>query len=481
MTMETQIAIIGGGGAGLSAAAAAVESGADVVLIEKRTAMGGNSAMAEGLFAVESPAQKRMNITATRDEAFRIAMAYAHWRLDARLVRTFIDKSGDTIDWLEKKGMFFDWIPPYYPEQPIITWHYVKGRGIVITRLLADFCTEQGVRFLHNHRAVQLLTGSEGALTGVRVLSVTGDAVEVKAKCVIVATGGYGGNAGLLHRHCPEYGDHFVHRGIANEGDGLQMTSEIGGATEGLGILQLSGHTCSVLPMPAGAVCEEPNSIWVNREGVRFIDETTAFNHFESINGVVRQPGRLCYVLFDQPMVQAVAARGIIKGAGRLVPPGTKIEDLEDLLREESGSNPGFIRIADRWGEIAHWMGIEPDVLVSTIEEYNGFCRVKHDDDFAKNPDYLDGFLTPPFYAIKCYPSYLGTIGGIKINHRMEVVNSDHKPIPGLFAAGSETGGWETDTYNVILSGSTFGFAVNSGRIAGEHAVQYLLKSGGHL
>ena len=77
--------------------------------------------MAEGLFAVESSAQKRLNITAGRDEAFRIAMAYAHWRLDARLVRAFIDKSGDTIDWLEKKGMYFGWIPLYYPDQPMRT------------------------------------------------------------------------------------------------------------------------------------------------------------------------------------------------------------------------------------------------------------------------------------------------------------------------------------------------------------------------
>ena len=95
MVLETQILVVGGGGAGLSAAAVA-ELGADVTVVEKRHIPGGNSAPAEGLFAAESSAQKRMNITAGRDEAFRIAMVYAHWRLDTRLVRVFVDKSGDT-------------------------------------------------------------------------------------------------------------------------------------------------------------------------------------------------------------------------------------------------------------------------------------------------------------------------------------------------------------------------------------------------
>ena len=104
-TLETQIAIVGGGGAGLAAAVAAAEKGANVIVLEKRHDLGGNSARAEGLFAAESPAQKRLKIDAPRDELFKMAMDYAHWKLNARLVRAFIDKSGDTIRWLEQKGL----------------------------------------------------------------------------------------------------------------------------------------------------------------------------------------------------------------------------------------------------------------------------------------------------------------------------------------------------------------------------------------
>jgi fumarate reductase flavoprotein subunit len=119
-------------------------------------------------------------------------------------------------------------------------------------------------------------------------------------------------------------------------------------------------------------------------------------------------------------------------------------------------------------------MGVAPEVLQATIDEYNRFCDQGYDESFSKEPRYLQALRNPPYYAIKCHSSFLGTIGGIKINHHMEVLNHQLRPIPGLYAAGVDTGGWEGDTYNGVLAGHTFGFALNSGRIAGENAVKYI-------
>ena len=91
-----------------------------------------------------------------------------------------------------------------------------------------------------------------------------------------------------------------------------------------------------------------------------------------------------------------------------------------------------------------------------------------------KDRRYLFPLRNPPYYALKCYQGFLGTIGGIKINHHMEVLDQQDDPIHGLYAAGSITGGWESDTYCLRLSGSAFGFALNSGRIAGENAAVYM-------
>ena len=141
--IETDVVIIGGGGAGLSAAVAAGEKSSHVVVLEKRAALGGNSALAWGIFAAESPVQKRAMIDCRRDDCFKIAMGYAHWKIDPRIVRAFIDKSGDTVRWLEEKGLKFDCIP-FYPNQ-IPTWHVPKGRGAKMMKVLTGECRKLGV------------------------------------------------------------------------------------------------------------------------------------------------------------------------------------------------------------------------------------------------------------------------------------------------------------------------------------------------
>jgi len=152
-----------------------------------------------------------------------------------------------------------------------------------------------------------------------------------------------------------------------------------------------------------------------------------------------------------------------------IIPPRTVIPELDSLLRQHM--QKGTVMIADSWDDIAAWIGAESNTLKNTVKEYNTYCDRGIDVEFAKDRRFLVPLVTPPFYAMRCYPDFLGTIGGIKINHNMEVLNITGRPIPGLYAAGVDTGGWESETYCAVLSGSTFGFALNSGRIAGENAV----------
>jgi NADPH-dependent glutamate synthase beta subunit-like oxidoreductase len=133
-------------------------------------------------------------------------------------------------------------------------------------------------------------------------------------------------------------------------------------------------------------------------------------------------------------------------------------------------------KISDSLDEIAKWMKADPEVLKATIAEYNASCDQGYDSQFAKEKRYLQALRTPPYYVFKCSVVYLVTMGGIRVNQYMEAVDDMDKPIPGLFAAGSDTGGYESDTYCVLLPGSTFGFAINSGRIAGENAAKYTTK-----
>ena len=140
----------------------------------------------------------------------------------------------------------------------------------------------------------------------------------------------------------------------------------------------------------------------------------------------------------------------------------------------KGGSIKGTAKISGSWDEIAEWIGATPDTLKTTVDEYNGYCDRGYDEVFAKDRRFLTPLRTPPYYAMRCYPGCLGTIGGIKINHRMEVLDSQRRPIPGLYAGGVDTGGWESETYCGVLAGSAFGFALNSGRIAAENAIEYM-------
>ncbi len=467
-TIKTEIVIIGGGGGGLTAALSAREKGVDVTVLEKRRTPGGNAAIAGGIFAAESHLQKRMKIDARRDEFFRIAMFHNHWKINPRLIRTIVDRSGDTIQWLEEKGVRFEGVPHFLPNQVRI-FHLPQGHGAGLVKALVQKCKESGVRLLCETPAKRIVTGENGSLVG--VLAETKEKqFRVDAKAVIIATGGYAGNKELLKKYYPDYTEDLYSVGMPHMGDGLLMATEIGAATEGLGNLQLRGPYFRG-PLDLITVAMEPNTIWVNKKGERFVDEATGFCWPEAANALNRQPDKISYTLFDEKIKNNLIEDGVVKGYSRF-PAGTKMTDLGKKLRLES--KKGGIKISDSWEGIAKWIGVSPKVLRATINEYNRFCDRGHDEMFVKDRKFLVPLRTPPYYALKCYQGFLGTIGGIKINHHMEVLNHQDDPILGLYAVGSDTGGWESDTYSLILSGFALGFAVNSGRIAGENAARQI-------
>ena len=474
--LNTEIVIVGGGGAGLAAAVAAGEQGAHAILLEKRHALGGNSAMAGGLFGAESPVQKRMMIDASRDQLFKAAMEYSHWRINPWIVRAYIDKSGDTIRWLEEKGLQFDHIPVLYPNQVPRTWHCPNGGGAALLKVLAKNCEDLDVQLFPQTAAKRILSSEKGGVAGVVAVKEEKE-FTMNARCIIIATGGYAGNKELLKKYYPSYNENMELLGLPHMGEGLLMATEIGAATEGLGLVQLNGarfpgsHFLS-------AIVGEPSLILVNKKGERFVDESYPY-YFEQGNAVDRQPDKICYALFDNKVKQYIIEDGL-KRVGPGLPKVNflqpKIEQNELEKELQSQADKGKVKISDSLGEIAKWIGVATEVLKATIDEYNFFCDRGHDEIFVKDQRYLMALRTPPYYTIKCHSGFLGTLGGIKINQYMEVLDGQDNPIPGLYAAGADTGGWVGDTYSARhLAGCAFGFAINSGRIGGENAAKYLL------
>jgi fumarate reductase flavoprotein subunit len=497
--LTTDIIIIGGGGAGLAAALAAAEKGCtNIIVLEKAGSTGGNSAMAHDLFGVESPVQTRMGTDASRDHFFQVAMRWCHWsKVNPRLVRAFIDKSGDTIRWLQEKGIKFE-LGQYYINQSPRIRHCIEGEGAELMKTLGRLCREKGVEILTHARAYKLLRGERGNVSGILAKRKERKIV-VHGKCVIVTTGGYAANKELLQKYCSYYNPETVTcDGVSgNVGDGISMASDIGVALAGLGHIMFRGPIAysskPVLLMledgkfriGLGTILWEPETIWVNKRGRRFIDEGHNLASFASANTVAQQPDCIMYSLFDDTTRQRMEEQGLIRPGAyggqishRFKRPvaGMPIPGLGEELQKKA-VNDETIKVSGSLKEIADWIGVRPEILKTTVEEYNNACAQGHDPVFCKDRRYLLPIRKAPYYAIKGHASVCDAIGGIKINERMEALDGEDEPIPGLYAGGSATGCWESENYCYEMTGHLLGFALNSGRMAGENAAEYVAES----
>lgn len=477
--LEADVVIVAAGAAGLAAAIAAAEKGARVIAFEKAATTGGTGNMGMGLFAVESRLQRLKQIPLTREEAFNIFMDYTHWRVDARLVKAYIDKSADTIDWLEEMGVEFFEPAAYFPGANF-TWHIVKpssGRqetevAAFMMKIMTERAKELGVQILLQTPAKKILK-DRGRIVGVIAEDKSGAAIQAKAKAVIIATGGFGDNPDMIKKYTGyEWGkDLFSFRIPGLAGDGIRMAWEVGaGATE------MNMEIIYGLPEgdPLGAlnIAFRQPALMVNLLGERFMNEGIIRNTTFTGNAIARQKNRCAFNIFDEATKKYYEETGF--DSLSVVFPFTKISDFDAELKQALDQGYGHIFVANSLAELANKTGINPDGLRKTVDEYNKACETGRDEIFNKNPRYLKPVKQPKFYAGRLFPRGYGTLGGIKINYKTEVLTRDHEVIPGLYAAGTDACAIYGDSYVFVLPGNTMGFAVNSGRIAGENAVEYI-------
>jgi fumarate reductase flavoprotein subunit len=495
--LHADLVIIGAGGAGMAAAITAMERGcSSVLLLEKAGAPGGSTALAHDIFGIESPVQKLAWFDTSKDDIFRVHMEWTHWTVDPRIVRAFIDKSGDTIRWLEEMGQRFELMLMYPNQSPLIR-HALKGRGVELSRLLRKNVEDRGARLLTRTRATRILRDERGRISGVLAETADGE-VTITAKTVIITTGGYGNNREMLRKYYPYYKETMTYDGPrSNTGDGITLATQVGAALTGLGSMNMHGPSAlptsgadllaiddaldargNPLKVSIMAMCLEPDTIWVNKRGMRYVNEGYILQFFAYGHIVARQPEGLSYTIYDSGLVRQKERDGIYhQEAPGWAPPDTYICNIPlPGLERELRKPHEVVKVADSWDELADWMGVDRAALRKTVDEYNAACDQARDPVYGKDRRYMKPLRTPPFYAIVGQAHICDTIGGIKIDERMQVIDTEEAPIPGLYAAGVTTGGWEAETYDYELTGHLVGFAINSGRIAGENAVEYLAR-----
>ena len=176
-------------------------------------------------------------------------------------------------------------------------------------------------------------------------------------------------------------------------------------------------------------------------------------------------------MVFDDAIKQLYIDKGV--DVQSFVLQKSDIKGFDESLSQGIEKGNQYLFKADTLEELAEMTGIEKETFLKTVETYNYYCKT-HDAQFGKRHDYLRPIQKGPFYAGKFFPGAYGSLGGIKINHKTEVINEQFAPIPGLYAAGADTCTIYGDSYMFLLPGNSMGYCLNTGRMAGEHAAEYV-------
>ena len=479
--METDIVVIAAGASGLAASVAAAQGGARIITLEKGSTTGGTGNMGMGPLGIESRLTRLKQFQPTRDEAFEVFMNYTHWRVNAQLVRAYLNKSGDTINWLESLGVEFvepaSYFPSAYP-----TWHLIKpatGKpgpmsSATMMRILTDRAKELGVKLLLQTPARKLIR-EEGRIVGVIAEDQSGNDLEIRAKAVIIATGGFGDNPKMIKKFTGfNFGeDLFSFRIPGMEGDGLRMAWEAGADRAEMTMELIYGmpEAMSIGPELHEA-CRQPHLL-VNLLGERFVNEAIMPNTTFTGNAISIQKDRCAFLLFDDSIREAMEKDFDFLS---VVFPFMRIADFREKIETAIKGGYEHLFIADSLAELATKTGIDPAGLETTLQAYNQDCNSGYDQLFNKEHRFLRPLRQPPLYAARFFPSAYGSLGGIRINARAEVQDKNWQSLPGLYAAGTDACTIYGDSYVFVLPGNTMGFAVNTGRIAAESALTYIKK-----
>ena len=476
---QIQIVVVAGGPAGLAAAVAAAEKGARVAVLEKRAVPGGLANSGMGILAVESHYQKEANIDLTVEKAVAMMMEYTHYNIDGRLVRRYFGQSADTIEWLEGMGVEFEGAFRYFSKSEP-TWHIVKtGKKIgpaaarLMNQKLAARAEELGVNIYYECVGKKVLKDGDGKISGLLATDKIGRNFVIDCDAVIIACGGASGNPEMIFEETGyQYGvDLFNFSSPAITGDGLKMAWEAGADRLPVRIEQaaLCGGL-DTLPSCVPNVMMQPNLL-VNLSGKRVMNEEQMENTTYLGNAASIQEKRVLFSIVDSEIAEYYAKNGIDKTS--LVRNDPDVSSFPEAVDAALKRGNRSVFRADSLKELAELTGIDAQALQQTVDSYNACCETG-DEEFFKAQEYMRPIRKAPFYAATIYPGGYGTVGGIRINENCEVLRN-FRPIPGLYAAGADACNLYNDSYMFLLPGNSMGFAVNSGRIAGTEAAEYVL------
>lgn len=446
---KCDVVVIGAGGAGLSAATAAASRNMDVIVLEKMGIAGGNSNFSTGgLNASQTIIQKKLGIEDSNEQYFRDTMVGGKNLNDEALVRNMVEHSAETVDWLMSLGADLTDVGKMAGSTNSRT-HRPQGGGAIgahLVPILHKAALDAGAEIRFRNRVVDILEEG-GKPAGVRVrASRNGEEYEyeIRAKSIVVATGGFGANPKMLVKFRPELEGFGTTNHPGATGDAFSWVEKFG--ADLVQMDQIQTHPTVVVG--SGLMITEAvrgnGAIMVNRSGERFINEMLTRDVTSA--AVLNQEGKTAFLVFDQGIYDSLKA-------------------IRDYDRRGLLKKGGTLR------ELAENAGLDAEKFENSVEKYNAFQKSGVDSEFGRNKSEMPRAIeTGPFYAVEIEPAVHHTMGGIKIDTNAQVLDKKGKPIPGLFAAGEVTGGIHGANR---LGGNAVADVTIYGRIAGENAAAF--------
>lgn len=479
-TLEADVVVVGSGMAGICAAVAAQDGGAKVIMLEKLPYYGGISQTAGGgYFYAENPEEAvtyEMNrYNGTRKGEADMASAYPN----RAIVEQYIREAKPTLEWFESKGMAISYYPGsnvgYTYEKRLEdgtreTGFYngdiaifsvsdqsheisvgLSGGDTFFDAMIKRFQANGGELYLET-AAQSLITDETGAVVGVKATG-KGGRYTIHAKSVILCAGGFGASEEAIAEYAPAYVGEYNVTLPSNTGDGIRMAQEIGAAVHEGGFMMSSGG--QAFPQNDASMLHSymdpftpTTALYVNANGQRVISEE--FYCGGSSQTFVNPDSRDYYWI-------------VINEAN-----ASASEVFKTMLDAALAQGDARFFKEDSLAKLANDMKIPYTALAYTLNHYNTLCKQGEDTDFYKSAASLVAMEEGPWYAIKAYVNYFGTVGGLVTDENGAVLNEAGERIPGLYAAGENANG---GLFNLsYIGGHAIGGGAVFGRLAGEQA-----------
>lgn len=457
LSAHVPVIVVGGGGCGLTAALAAKEAGAEVIVLERDASALGTTAMSTGLIpAAGTRAQRAAGIEDSPELFAADILKKARGQTDAAIALALARESAATVEWLiDRHRVPLTLVDSFlYPGHSVKRMHGTPNRtGSELMGALSNAIEREGVDLLTEALAETLFADPDGRVRGVRIRRPDGSTEDLGCDALVLACCGFAGNAEMVAKYIPEIvgATFFGHPG--NKGDAIRWGLALGAAVRDIHAYQGHGGLAAGRGVPILWPVIVEGGFQVNVHGERFSDESLGYSE-QAVN-VVAQPGHVAWDIYDERLHRLML----------------EFDDYRDAVEARA------ILSAPTVGELARLAGIDAAGLERTVAAVDAQVRAGAVDSwgrrFADRPP-----LAAPYHAVKVTGALFHTQGGLAVDSAGRVLREDGTALPNLFAGGGAARGvsgpscWGYIAGNGLLTATTFG------RLAGRAAAHQVLARG---